>query len=59
MLARFFAERFGEAIYTAFNGPSRSEENPSMYAAASARWWWIYALAAVLPLTVLVTGLFR
>lgn len=59
VLARSFAERFGEAIYTAFNGPSHPEENPSMYAVASARWWWIYALAAVLPLTVLLAGLLR
>ena len=59
VLARFFAERFGEAIYTAFNGPAHPEENPSMYAAASSRWWWIYVLAAVLPLTVLVAGLLR
>ena len=59
VMARWFAERFGEAIYTAFNGPSRPEENPSMYAAASVRWWWICALAAVLPLTVLVSGLFQ
>ena len=59
VLSRSFAERFGEAIYTAFNGPSRPEENPSMYAVASARWWWIYALAAVLPLTVLLAGLLR
>lgn len=59
VLARSFAERFGEAIYTAFNGPAHPEENPSIYAAASARWWWIYALAAVLPLTVLLTGLLR
>ena len=59
VLARFFAERFGEAIYTAFNGPAHPEENPSMYAAASSRWWWIYVLAAVLPLTVLMAGLLR
>ena len=59
VLARSFAERFGEAIYTAFNGPAHPEENPSMYAAASSRWWWIYVLAAVLPLTVLMAGLLR
>jgi hypothetical protein len=59
VLARWFAQRFGEAIYTAFNGPSRPEENPAMYAAASARWWWIYALAAILQMTVLLTGLTR
>lgn len=59
VLARSFAVRFGEAMYTAFNGPSRPEENPSMYATASARWWWIYALAALLPMTVLITGLSR
>ncbi|MEX5305633.1 hypothetical protein RF644_07695 [Kocuria sp. CPCC 205258] len=57
VMARFFAGRLGEAIYTAFNGPARPEENPSMYAAAAGRWWWIYAVAAILPLTVLLAGL--
>lgn len=57
VMARFFAGRLGEAIYTAFNGPARPEENPSMYAAAAGRWWWIYAVAAIMPLTVLLTGL--
>lgn len=57
VMARFFAGRLGEAIYTAFNGPARPEENPSMYAAAAGRWWWIYAVAAIMPLSVLLTGL--
>ncbi|KUG56287.1 hypothetical protein AVL61_16725 [Kocuria rosea subsp. polaris] len=57
VMARFFAGRLGEAIYTAFNGPARPEESPSMYAAAAGRWWWIYAVAAILPLTVLLIGL--
>ena len=57
VMARFFAGRLGEAIYTAFNGSARPEENPSMYAAAAGRWWWIYAVAAILPLTVLLAGL--
>ncbi|MEX5237316.1 hypothetical protein [Kocuria arenosa] len=57
VMARFFAGRLGEAIYTALNGPARPEENPSMYAAAAGRWWWIYAVAAIMPLTVLLAGL--
>lgn len=59
IMARFFTEQLGEAIYTAFNGSRHPEETPQMYASASARWWWIYAIAAIGPLIVLIENVMR